>query len=124
MSEFRVAYRYALALLSVAEEMRKVEAVSIDFENLEKLVRQNPEFTAFLRSPVVSIEKKKHILREILHQRVSETTYQFVLLLASKGREGVLAEVIKQFFRLRDERQGILNVTTRTAAPFTETQEQ
>src|SRR5262245_50897689 len=112
MSEFRAAYRYAVAFLAVAEEMKKLDEVSRDLASIDKLIKDSREFMLFLKSPVVNSAKKKQTLTEILRGSISEITQKFVLLLASKGREGLLPEVIQQFYKLRDVRLGILNVTT------------
>ncbi|MBI1806882.1 MAG: ATP synthase F1 subunit delta [Ignavibacteria bacterium] len=124
MSETRAAYRYALAILGVAEETKKLDVVGKDFEFIEMLIRETKEFAVFLKSPIVSIDKKKRVLTEILKESVSNLTMGFVMMLASKDREGLLPEVIQQFYRLRDQHLGILNVTTRTAVKFTNVQEQ
>ena len=123
MSEFRAAYRYALALLGVAEEMKKLDAVSKDLETIERLTKDSREFFLFLKSPIVNSEKKKRMLADILLGKVSDVTMKFVVLLAAKGREGLLPEIIEQFYKLRDERLGILNVTARTAVVFKPEQE-
>ena len=123
MSEVRAAYRYALSLLSVAEELKTLDKVSSDVDYLEKLIKESREFSLFLKSPVVSKEKKKVTLRTILHDRVSKLTYDFLLLLLSKDREGLLPEIIDRFYRLRDESLGILDVNTRSAVAFTKAQE-
>ena len=123
MSEFRAAYRYALALLGVAEEVKKLDVVSADLAALEKLAKDSREFLMFLKSPVVSSEKKKRMLSEILKGKVSDVTLKFVALLVMKGREGLLPAIIQQFMKLRDERLGILNVTARTAVAFNPEQE-
>ena len=123
MSEFRAAYRYALAMIGVAQELKKLDEVNKDFEFLEKLINQSDELRLFLKSPVVNAEKKKRLLAEIFQGKVYDGTMKFMILLASKGREGLLPEIIRQFYRLRDERLGILNVTTKTAVKFTEAQE-
>jgi F-type H+-transporting ATPase subunit delta len=124
MSESKAASRYALAFLGVAEEFKSLDAVGQDVLTLETLLRQSKEFSAFLKSPVVNKEKKKHVLAEILQKHVGELTMKFVMLLAAKGREELLPEILRQFARLRDERQGIVNVTAKTAVKFSEAQEQ
>ena len=122
MSELKVAYRYALAMIAVAEERNKLDEVGKDFEFLDELISKAREFYLFLKSPIVNKEKKKRTLREILESRVNEVTMKFVLLLASKGREELIPEIIRQFFRLRDERSGVLNVSTRAAVKPTDKQ--
>jgi F-type H+-transporting ATPase subunit delta len=124
MRESRAAHRYALALLEVAEEQKKLDDVRKDFEFIQSLMKDSREFVLFLRSPVITTMKKKHTLSEILKGRVSELVFTFVMLLATRGREGVLPEIIQQFNRLRDERLGILNVTTWSAAKFNDAQQQ
>jgi len=123
MSEFRAAHRYALALIGVAEEMKKLDEVSRDLASIEKLVNESREFLMFLKSPVVNNEKKKRMMDEIFQGKLNDLTMKFVHLLASKGREALLPEIIKQFYILRDERLGILHVTTRTAVAFKPDQE-
>jgi F-type H+-transporting ATPase subunit delta len=123
MSEFRAAYRYALAVIGVAEEIKKLDEVSKDFEYIEQLIAGSHEFLMFLKSPVINQEKKKTTLNEIFNGKVTELTMKFIMLLASKGREGLLPEITKQFYKLRDERLGILSVTTTTTVPFKPEQE-
>lgn len=123
MSEIRAAYRYANSIIGVAAEVNTLDEVYKDFQLAEKLMNDSPEFRGFLKSPVVNSEKKKKVLGEIFKGNVCELTLKFIFLLASKGREGLLAEIVRQFYRLRNERLGILNVKARSAVPFTSHQE-
>lgn len=123
MAESRVAYRYALSLFNVAQESKSVDAVVRDLEGIRALMESSREFQLFLRTPVINTMRKKGILNEILRKRVGELTMHFLLLLASKDREGILDEIIAQFFRIRDRELGILDVTVRTASTFTKAQE-
>ena len=123
MNESRAAYRYALALVGIAEESKKVDEVSRDVALIEKLLKESAEFRNFLKSPVVTSLKKRRALDAILTGRVGDLTLKFVFLLASKDREGLLPDIIRQFYKLRDERMGILNVVATSVAPLTKGQE-
>ena len=123
MSESRAAYRYALALLGLAEELKQLDAVSRDFEFLAALVKQSREFFLFLKSPVVNKQKKRTVLTGIVKGRVSEMTSKFLGLITAKGRETILPEIILQFTALRDKRLGILNVDVKSAVSLTPEQE-
>lgn len=123
MSEFRAAYRYALAVIGVAEEIQQLDAVNKDFEFIEQTIKGSHEFLMFLKSPVVNQEKKKTALNEILKGRVADLTIKFVMLLVSRGREGMLPEITRQFYKLRDERMGVLGVTAKTTVSFSPAQE-
>jgi F-type H+-transporting ATPase subunit delta len=124
MSDIRAGHRYATALLNVAAETNSIDGVNADFQSLENLILKSAEFRSFLKSPVVNVEKKKKIVAEIFKGTVSDLTLKFLLFLASKGREGLLPEIIRQYYRLRNERLGILDVKTATAVPMTKAQEQ
>jgi F-type H+-transporting ATPase subunit delta len=46
----------------------------------------------------------------------------FLQLLAQKGRESVLSEIIEEYFKLNDERLGIVNVRLSAAVELTKEQ--
>jgi F-type H+-transporting ATPase subunit delta len=123
MSEFRAAYRYALALIGVAEEIKRLDEVSRDLASIENLAKESREFLVFLKSPIVNSEKKKRMLNEIFLGKLGDLTMKFVQLLAAKGREALLPEIIKQFYALRDEHLGILHVRARAAVALKPDQE-
>ncbi len=123
MSEYKAAYRYALALIGVAEEVKALDAVNKDLSSIEVMHRESAEFMSFLKSPVVNKEKKKSVFIELFQGKVNDVTFKFILLLTAKDKEGILPEIIQQFYRLRDERLGILNVAVRTAVKFSDAQE-
>jgi len=118
MTHNRAATRYAAALLGVAVERNELDAVAKDVDVLVQTIAGSPDFATFLRSPVISKEKKKKALREVLAGRTGETVAAFCLLLASKAREMLLPQILREFLKLRDERLGIMNVTARSAAEF------
>jgi len=122
MSNSRAANRYAKAILSIAEEQNNLDLISRDFEFIDEMTKEVKEFVLFLRNPIISSEKKKRILMEILQSKISDTMMRFILLLVSKNREGILPEIIDHFYRLRDEKLGILNVVARTTTELTTSQ--
>jgi F-type H+-transporting ATPase subunit delta len=124
MSDSRIAYRYALAILGVAEETKKLDVVFNDFGLIGKLLTEVREFSLFLKSPVIKSAKKKQVLNELLKPRVCDLTLAFVLLLTTKDRERLLPDVIREFYKLRDKKLGILQVLTHTAVPFTQAQKE
>lgn len=120
----KVAKRYAQALMDLADELRKLDILSRDLEVIEKIIDKSKEFRLFLRSPVIPNERKKKIIAALFESRVDPIAFQFLLLLVKKNRENVLAEIIKAFYQLRDEKLGIVNVTVKTARTFTQPQEE
>lgn len=124
MIESRAAHRYALALVGIAEEIKKVDEVSNDFAFVEKLLQESRDFRNFLRSPVVTNQKKRQVFEAVLSGNIGEIAWKFILLLTAKDREALLPEIIRQFYVLRDERRGILHAVARTVVDVTKKQEE
>jgi F-type H+-transporting ATPase subunit delta len=123
MSESRAAHRYATAIIEFALESNLLNEFGADFDALSRLMEESRELVLFLKSPVIKKEKKKTVLSDLFSGRVSATTFRLILLLAAKDREDLLPEIIRQFRGLRDERDGIIDVTVRSAVPFAGEQE-
>jgi F-type H+-transporting ATPase subunit delta len=122
MSQTRVSRRYAEALLSAAEEQRKREVVAVDLRQIKSVVASSREFRLFLKSPVIKREKKRTIMESLFSDKIDPLTIRFLKLLAEKGREDVLAEIIGEYFSLEDERNGIMEVRVRSAVELSKEQ--
>ncbi len=124
MKNARVARRYALALMTMAEETGTVDAITKDLNLLEQVLKDSRELRLLLESPVVPAAKKKSILKDVFGPHVSSSTMVFVNLMTSKNREDILADVAREFHILRDERLGIVTVDVRAAVELSQPQEQ
>lgn len=123
MKNFRVARRYASALMAAAEEKRTLDAIARDLEHLAAILNESRELRLFFASPIISEEKKAAIVKELFGKRLSRDTLTFVLLLISKRREEVLPDIIEAFFQLRDEKLGIVRVDVASAVEVSSSQE-
>lgn len=124
MSVYRVARRYAEAALELAEERQQGERLAGDLDLIRKVIKESRQFLAFLKSPILSKEKKRGVLTELFRSRVSSLTFDFLDLLIEKNREDVLGEIIEEFFRLRDDLLGIVTMEVRAATELTGDQRQ
>lgn len=115
MRNVRVARRYAQAMMDLAAEQKTLDRLSDDFAILQRAVQESREFVAFLKSPVIGAEKKKSVLRGMFQSKLSVSALDFLEMIAEKKREDVLGQIIEEFFNLRDERMGIVNVDVRAA---------
>jgi F-type H+-transporting ATPase subunit delta len=122
MTSNRVARRYAEAMLELAEERKQIERVAEDFDLLRRTIAGSRDLASFLRSPIIPKEKKRSILNALFSSRVSGLVVDFLKLLTDKRREDLLGQVAEEFARLRDERQGIVNVEVRAALELTKEQ--
>lgn len=121
-SNARVARRYAEALLGASVEARQEEAVAADLEMLSTAIRESRDFRAFLKSPVIKREKKLEVVRAAFEGRVAPLSMEFLLLLAEKGREGMLAQTVVEFRRMRNERLGIVSLGLSAATELSKEQ--
>ena len=123
MSVYRVARRYAEAALELGEEQKQGERLAADLELVGKAISGSREFVALLKSPVIGKEKKRTILTELFQPRVSGLTLSFLDLILEKGREDLMVAIIDEFFKLRDDRLGILALDVRAATEMTDDQQ-
>jgi F-type H+-transporting ATPase subunit delta len=115
MKHARVAARYAAALMGAADESKSLDLVANDLGSLRATLAASRELQRLLDSPIVSPVKKQAILAELFGSRFGPLTMRFIALLVEKGREGVLATAIEQWFALRDVRMGVVAVDVTTA---------
>jgi F-type H+-transporting ATPase subunit delta len=122
MSVKKVASRYAKSLLDLAVESNKLEIVKENMAGLLSLIRENREFSAFLKSPVIQFAKKRAILEQLFSGKLDELTLKFILILAGKQREAILVEVISAFLDQYRKLKHISIVKIISAAPLPEDQ--
>ncbi|HTY11794.1 MAG TPA: ATP synthase F1 subunit delta [Bacteroidota bacterium] len=123
MSNTRVAKRYASALMALTGEAKKPEAVADDLMTVQTAIKASRELRSLLVSPVISKEKKKAVVAELFNKKIGDVVQQYLASIIEKRREDVLAEVLEQYFLLRDEQLGIVAVDVRTAVKFSGDQE-
>lgn len=123
MSASRIAKRYAAALLDLVNEDKKAETIIRDLVLVQQAINNSRELSLLLKSPIVSKQKKSEVIAEIFGKKVGQAVLGYLALVISKGREYVLDKILEQFFILRDEQLGIVNVEVQSAAGFSSQQE-
>jgi F-type H+-transporting ATPase subunit delta len=112
-----------MALMSVAEETDTVHNIAEDLAMIGELFRVSREFRMLVVSPVISVERKLGVFRELFGTRVGTHTLMFINLMTLKHREDLLPELVEQFNALRDEKLGIINVAVKSATGLSSSQE-
>lgn len=107
MSAYRVASRYAKALLELAVENNELEQVHGDMLRMLQYADQNPDFLDAIQSPVISSEHKLKVIHSLAGKQTSSLSLKFFDLVSKKGREGILPEMASGFHRLYNEHHGI-----------------
>lgn len=110
MKGTRSASRYAKALLELAIENNKLEAVSADLKAFTAAHADTREFQLFLDSPIINSERKSLIFKELFGQFDTLTT-SFIDLIIKNGREGILPAIATSFEAQMKAHLGIVPVT-------------
>jgi F-type H+-transporting ATPase subunit delta len=125
LSVQKIAKRYAFALYEVSEEATELEAVSSDLQELEDMLVNHVELASLVVNPTYTSVEKEAVFLD-LHAKLakkSETTLNFIKLLAKKKRFENLAEIIKAFRSLMDEKANILDAYVESASELSSSQD-
>lgn len=101
-----IVQRYAQALFEVGEELSKIEVLHHDFQKIGHLIEQSSDLADFFKNPVVTVEKRQAILKDIFYGKIDALTYKFVLFLEAKKRLAHLKSICSFFDRLHARRRG------------------
>jgi F-type H+-transporting ATPase subunit delta len=110
MKSTKSAGRYAKALLELALDQNKVELIEADMLQLIKLADEAHDFQVFINSPLIQIEKKVAVIKEIFKE-FSDTSLNFLELVTSNGREAAMIEIAHQFIGQLMAHRGVVPVT-------------
>jgi len=124
MSAYRVARRYAEAVIQLAEDQKQGEVLAGDLDMVQKAMKQSVELQSFLKSPVISKEKKRAAVSALFKAKVGALAFNFLNLLVEKGREDVLDDILVEYFKMRDEQLGITTLELRAAIDLSTDQQE
>jgi len=117
MSEFKVASRYAKALIDLAIEQKVLDGVKQDVEQFIAVLKSNNELQAVLKNPIIKQDKKINILTSLFENKFQPMLIGFFKIMVNKGRAEILYGTAQEFIREYNEYKGIVlaKVTSATA---------
>jgi F-type H+-transporting ATPase subunit delta len=107
------AKRHAQAAFEIALERNELQVWRDDLERLAEAVKDPTLFT-FLESPGIHLDEKVRILRDGL-EGLNPLVVNLALLLVSRGRLGLLNDIVLEYGRLVDEDRGVAHAEVATA---------
>jgi len=116
-----VATRYAKSLLQLATEKGQLEKVYADMQLVKSICEENKEFRNFLNSPIIKMDKKVAVIKEIISGKVSEITSGFLTILTQKRRESYMSEIAKEFIAQYKHYKNILTAVITSAVGIDKT---
>jgi F-type H+-transporting ATPase subunit delta len=126
MTSSAVVNRYANALVDVVVSPNSgvdpALAVS-QLRSFEDALRTAPELGTVLASPAVSAARKRQVIRRVADALGLERVIRnFLLVLSDHHRAAALADMIRAFEILMDERLGFLHAEVASASELTQQQ--
>lgn len=115
MKGTRAAVRYAKALKELALEQGVLEKVCDDMKLISSVCQSNHDFAVVLDSPIIKIDKKQAILKEVFNGKICKLTELFIQILAAKRRESYIEAIAIEFIKQFKEHKKILSAVVTTA---------
>lgn len=116
MSTTGIATRYARAIFELGREARNLEAIVRDVTTLGQAYATNDELQKALGNPLVALDAKRAIVREIAQKAgATPVATHFALLLVDRRRITALPEIARVLRRLTDREAGITRAEVTTA---------
>lgn len=111
----QAANRYAIALFDLAKEQGALDAAYQDMLTFHGAVQESREFAVFLKSPIVSPDKKQEVFDRTFGM-FNELTAKFIALVTKNRREDLLPRIASEFIEMFKEERGMAEVTIISAA--------
>lgn len=115
MNDYRINLNYAKALLMLATDLGDSDKVMEDMRLVNKVFRENHELYVVFNNPVIAMEKKHAIVRELFGERVTKTSLAFLLFVTKKRRAVNLKGISQMYKDLYREANNIVVADVMTA---------
>jgi F-type H+-transporting ATPase subunit delta len=115
MSAHSLATRYAKSLVGLASEKGQLDEACQNVKSINNILDSNRELKLLLKSPIISVDKKLQVAKQLFEGKTSEVIYKFIQLVIKKRREANLSEIFTQFVTQYNELKGITPVKLTTA---------
>lgn len=122
MAELTVEITYGKALFEAARDVNKVDLILEELKAIDAIFQQEPDFLEFFNTPVLSGPEKKKVVEQVFAGRISDETYNFLLILIDKRRTSSFNKIAKEYKHLTDQSLGISAGTILSVESLTEDQ--
>ncbi|MCD6435810.1 MAG: F0F1 ATP synthase subunit delta [Clostridiales bacterium] len=102
-----VAKTYSQALFEFALESDSLNSINEEFEFVVNSFKTYNEFFELFKSPKISIEDRKRIIREVFQEKISTGMLNFILIILDKRRSSEIINIDYEFKKLFDKHFGI-----------------
>lgn len=118
MIDKAVARRYAKGLFDVAQEMKIIEQVAEELNQVIELLQEQSELREILEYGGTPTKVKKEIITGLFEEKLSSVVVSFMDLLIDKHRERHLDEIVNSYNDLLRKHNNIAVAEVKTAYPL------
>ena len=122
MAELTVDMTYGKALFEAASDVNKTEIILQEALELLDVLKREPEFYEFIKTPVVSAAEKKQALTKIFSGKICDELLHLLWILIDKRRAREFENIIRRYKQLLDESQGFSIGTIFSVNPLSKDQ--
>lgn len=97
MTEYKVSFRYARAVLDLAEQENLSDSIYNDLEFVKKTLRSSLQLRVFTVNPIIQQWRKVRVYKEIFEKRISPLTLNFLLFIIKKRRSNLIESIAEQY---------------------------
>ena len=108
MSNYRINNHYAKALLLLSQDMDVVDRVADDMRLVGRVCAENRELSVVFANPIIPVDKKMAIVRELFDKSVCEATMAFLLFVTRKNRSVNLRGIADAYVKMFRDYRGIV----------------
>ncbi|MBS1787196.1 MAG: ATP synthase F1 subunit delta [Acidobacteria bacterium] len=124
MSVTTIANRYARALADVITERGEMKEVVAELNGFAGMMTGHEQLRDVFASPVISTERKRGVLNELLaRMQLRQTTNNFLRLLLDNSRLHNLDQMLRALARELDARTNIVSAEITTARAISQQEE-
>jgi len=110
MNKGPITIRYAKAIFNLAKDKKLLDQVYKNLQEVGAVYHENPDWQAFLQSPIIPASKKKETFKSIFANNIDDITYALLNMVVDNKRESLLANIILSFERFYRENRNIQTV--------------
>ncbi len=82
------------------------------------LLEEQPRIKAFIMSQDVEKKRKLEVLKDLLQGKAVPLLHQFLTVLVEKGRQNYYAEIVFEYYRFQDKKDGRIRAQVISAVPL------
>lgn len=117
-----ISKTYGDALFELAVEEGKIDVLSEEVLQLQKVLADNASFGRLMNHPKIIVEEKIQVAKNVFEGRVSDELLGFLTIIISKDRYRDIDAILNYFIAEVKRYKGIGVATVTTAVPLKEEQ--